>query len=86
MYHPTPNLTRDQRKTVILYVLHLSRRIDEAEKANRHATVERLVDLRDAVEIALATCDAHAEGETTWFTTHDLNALRKALPSLPSLA
>lgn len=82
MYHPTPSLTHEQRKTVILYVAHLGRRIDEAEKAGRHATVERLVDLRDAVEISLATCDAHADGEVTWFTTHDLNALRKALPSL----
>ncbi len=78
----TPTLTRTQRNLVLAYLTRLDGRIVAAEQADRHATVERLVDLRDAIDIAFATCDAAKAGHATWFSPADLAALRHVLPEI----
>jgi hypothetical protein len=77
-----PTLTPAQRETVVAYLMALENQIDFAAYQEKHATVERLTDKRDAIDMALSTCDAGAAGHATQFTQADLNALRKALPGI----
>ena len=82
MIHNTPILTNIQRRLVLAYLTRLEARIEAADVAGKHATVERLTDLRDAIDIAFATCDAAKAGHATQFSTADLNALRNVLPEV----
>lgn len=79
-----PTLTPAQRETVIAYLMALENQIDFAAYQEKHATLERLTDKRDAIDMALRICDAGAAGHATQFTQSDLNALRKALPCMSS--
>jgi hypothetical protein len=82
MIHDTPILTNVQRRLVLAYLTRLEARIEAADVAGKDATVERLTDLRDAIDIAFATCDAAKAGHPTQFSTADLNALRHVLPEV----
>jgi hypothetical protein len=82
MITKAPTLTPVQRETVVAYLRALENRIAVAAYEEKHATVERLTDKQDAIDIALSTCDAGAAGHATQFTQADLTALKKALPNL----
>jgi hypothetical protein len=82
MIHDTPILTRTQSNLVLAYLTRIEARIEAAEIADKHATVERLVDLKDAIDEAFATCEAAKAGHATQFTTADLNAIRNVLPEI----
>jgi hypothetical protein len=81
MQHPTPTLTPAQRVTVLKAIRSLDRRVQEAANQNRPEPVQ-VIDLRDRLEIALATCYDAAEGKPTYLTTGELDALRSVLTSL----
>ena len=82
MPHQTPILTHAQREIVLQRLARLERNIAAAEAADKYASVEHMTDLRDALDIALATCDASKAGHPTQFSTADLIALRIALPEI----